>query len=421
MTGAEWTAYEKALRTGQFSKLARLRFLNPDGTTAFSVDNDPMNPKSGAFIRSGSVTVNLQNGVRRTADVTLANVDGAFDYNVEKVWFGSEIAVDMGAKLPDGTELYFPQGVYRVTGPGETVKPNERTAHFALTDKWAGLDGTMGGTLESSYIVNAGTNIFEPIAALLKTDRGDGQPFDRETPVFTDYYNGKTQALPDGTTAAITDTPYTLTVDSEEGSAADVVLGLAEMLVAWVGYDPAGRMRVEPSQNDILDTEKPVAWRFSLEEAQVLGLAYDVKIQDVKNDYIVCGMMGDDFAQPAARAKNLDPRSDTNINLIGRRTKRESKPEFATQTICSDYAEWMVKRTTVLHRAVTVSCNQIFHLTENTLIEIVRSDLPDSPVEKHLVQGFTLPFSGTEPMSITATSVHDFPSITLSTWPPAEE
>ena len=67
MTGAEWTAYEKALRTGQFSKLARLRFLNPDGTTAFSVDNDPLNPKSGAFIRSGNVTVNLQNGVRRTA------------------------------------------------------------------------------------------------------------------------------------------------------------------------------------------------------------------------------------------------------------------------------------------------------------------------------------------------------------------
>lgn len=421
MTGTQWTAYEKALRTGQFSKLARLRFLNPDGTTAFSVDNDPMNPKSGAFIQSGSVTVNLQNGTRRTADVTLANADGAFDYNVQKVWFGSEIAVDMGLRLTDGTELYFPQGVYRVTGPGETVEPNAKTVHFSLTDKWAGIDGTMNGTLEGSYIVNAGTNIFSPIASILKMDRGDGQPFDREIPVFTDYYNGKTQNLPDGTLAAITDSPYTLTVDSEEGTVAEVILGLAEMLTAWVGYDPTGRLRVEPSQNDIMDTEKPVAWRFSLNEAQVIGLAYNVQLQDVKNDYIVCGMMGDDYYQPAARAQNLDPRSDTNINLIGRKTKRESRPEFATRTICLDYAEWMVKRTTVLHRAVTVKCDQIFHLTENTLIEIVRSDLPDSPVEKHLVQGFTLPFSGTETMSITATSVHDFPSITLSTWPPAEE
>lgn len=421
MTGSQWTAYEKALRMGDFLKLARLRFLNPDGSTAFTVDNDPDNKRSGAFLRAGSVSVNLQNGVRRTADVSLANVDGAFDYNVEKVWFGSEIAVDMGARLQDGTELYFPQGVYRVTGPAEEVRPNGRTVRYTLTDKWAGLDGTLNGTLESSYIVNTGTNIFEPIAALLLTDRGDGQPYDREAPVFTEYYNGKTQALPGGGTAAITSTPYTMTVDSEEGSVADVILGLAEMLVAWVGYDPTGRLRIDPSQNDILDTDKPVAWRFSLEEAQILGLAYDVKLQDVKNDYIVVGMMAEDYSQPAARAQNLDPRSDTNINLIGRKTKRESKPEYATERICADYAEWMVKRTSVLHRAVTIQCNQIFHLTENTLIEVVRSDLPGAPVEKHLVQGFTLPLSGTEAMSITATSIHDFPSITLSTWPPAEE
>lgn len=416
MTGAQWTAYEKALRTGNFSKLARLRFLNPDGTTAFSVDNDPDNSKSGAFLQSGTVSVNLQNGVRRTADVTLANVDGTFDYNVEKVWFGSEIAVDMGALLPDGTALYFPQGVYRVTGPGENVDPSGRTVRYSLTDKWAGLDGTLNGTLESAYIVNAGTSIFDPIAALLQTDRGDGQPFDRESPVFTEYYNGKTQELPGGGTAAITATPYTLTVDSEDGSVADVILELCGMLVAWVGYDPTGRLRIDPSQNDILDTDKPVSWRFSLAESQVMGLAYDIKLQDVKNDYIVVGMMADDYTQPAARAQNLDPRSDTNINLIGRKTKRESKPEYATGRICADYAEWMVKRTSVLHRAVTIRCNQIFHLTENTLIEVTRTDLPNSPVEKHLVQGFELPISGTEPMSITATSVHDFPSITLTGW-----
>lgn len=416
MTGAQWTAYEKALRTGNFSKLARLRFLNPDGTTAFSVDNDPDNSKSGAFLQSGTVSVNLQNGVRRTADVTLANVDGTFDYNVEKVWFGSEIAVDMGALLPDGTALYFPQGVYRVTGPGENVDPSGRTVRYSLTDKWAGLDGTLNGTLESAYIVNAGTSIFDPIAALLKTDRGDGQPFDREAPVFTEYYNGKTQELPGGGTAAITATPYTLTVDSEDGSVADVILELCGMLVAWVGYDPTGRLRIDPSQNDILDTDKPVTWRFSLAESQVMGLAYDIKLQDVKNDYIVVGMMADDYTKPAARAQNLDPRSDTNINLIGRKTKRESKPEYATGRICADYAEWMVKRTSVLHRAVTIRCNQIFHLTENTLIEVTRTDLPGTPVEKHLVQGFELPISGTEPMSITATSVHDFPSITLTGW-----
>ena len=415
MTSAEWGAYRKALRTGDFIKLARMSFLNPDGSVAFSLDNDPHNKKSGPWIREGNVSCNLQNGARWSASVTLDNTDEIYDYNVNKVWFGTEIFLEMGVLLPDGTELYFPMGVYRVDDPQEEVSGNKRTISYALRDKWAGLDGTLNGVLESSYIINDGVNIFSPIASLLATDRGDGQPYDREIPVFTDFYNGKTQVLPDGSSEPVTNTPYTLTVDSDDGTVADVVLGLADMLVALVGYDATGRLRVDPSQNDILDSDKPVAWRFSLDEAQAIRLAYQSKIADVRNDYIVVGEMLDDYSQPAARAQNLDPMSDTNINLIGRRTKRESKPEFATERICEDYAVWMLKRAAVLHKAVTVTCNQIFHLSVNELIEIVRTDRNDA-VERHLVQSFSIPLTGTQPMTITATSVQDFPTVTVTRW-----
>ena len=415
MTSAEWGAYRKALRTGDFIKLARMSFLNPDGSVAFSLDNDPHNKKSGPWIREGNVSCNLQNGARWSASVTLDNTDEIYDYNVNKVWFGTEIFLEMGVLLPDGTELYFPMGVYRVDDPQEEVSGNKRTISYALRDKWAGLDGTLNGVLESSYIINDGVNIFSPIASLLATDRGDGQPYDREIPVFTDFYNGKTQVLPDGSSEPVTNTPYTLTVDSDDGTVADVVLGLTDMLVALVGYDATGRLRVDPSQNDILDSDKPVAWRFSLDEAQAIRLAYQSKIADVRNDYIVVGEMLDDYSQPAARAQNLDPMSDTNINLIGRRTKRESKPEFATERICEDYAVWMLKRAAVLHKAVTVTCNQIFHLSVNELIEIVRTDRNDA-VERHLVQSFSIPLTGTQPMTITATSVQDFPTVTVTRW-----
>jgi hypothetical protein len=214
----------------------------------------------------------------------------------------------------------------------------------------------------------------------------------------------------------VTDSPFTLTVDNDDGTVADVILGLADMLVALVGYDAAGRLRVDPSQNDILDSDKPVGWRFSLDEAQVTELAYESRISDVRNDYIVLGQMMDDNTQPAARVQNLDPMSDTNVNLIGRRTKRESKPEFATQRICEDYATWMLKRAAVLHKAVTVTCNQIFHLSVNELIEIVRTDKGSDETERHLIQSFTIPMGSTQPMTITATSVHDFPTVTVTQW-----
>ena len=420
-TITDWEQYVRIAKGNMpMKKLCRLRFLNPDGSTAFSIDNDPMNRRSGAFVASGSLNVNLQNGTRRTADVTLNNVDAAFDYNYNKVWFGTEIALDMGVMLVDGTEFYLPQGVFRVVTPTEDVNPSGNSVHFQLSDKWSGLDGTLNGNLEASYIVNDGTNIFSPISTLLASDRGDGQSFDRESPIFTEYYNGKTQALPDGTSAPLTNAPYDLVVDSDDGTIAELILQLCGMVNAWVGYDRSGRLRIDPSQDDIDDADKPVLWRFSMDETQLISMAYESKISDVKNDYIVVGMQASDYSQPAARVQNLDPQSDVNINLIGRRTKRESKPEFATQQICEDYAVWMAKRTAVLHKAVTISCSQLFHLEENGLIEIIRTDKNPAVAELHLIQGFSIPLATDQPMSITATSVNDFPDVTITAWPPEE-
>lgn len=420
VTITEWDDYTRLVRKPGYTKLCRLRFLNPDGSTAFSLDNDPYNRRSGAFIAAGNLNVNLQNGTRRTADVTLNNADAEFDYNYNKVWFGTEIALDMGLALTDGTEFYLPQGVFRVVTPTEDVNPSGNSVHFQLSDKWSGLDGTLNGNLEASYIVNEGTNIFAPISTLLASDRGDGQPFDRESPIFTEYYNGKTQALPDGTSAPLTNAPYDLVVDSDDGTLAELILQLCGMVNAWVGYDRSGRLRIDPSQDDIDDADKPVLWRFSMDETQLISMAYESKISDVKNDYIVVGMQASDYSQPAARVQNLDPQSDVNINLIGRRTKRESKPEFATQQICEDYAVWMAKRTAVLHKAVTISCSQLFHLEENGLIEIIRTDKNPAVAELHLIQGFSIPLATDQPMSITATSVNDFPDVTITAWPPEE-
>lgn len=403
---ADFSDYLEALRL-PFVKAARLRFLNPDGSTAFIVDNDPMNKQSGCFLTDGQIRVNLQNGQRRTASVTLANTDGAFDYDVNHRWFGSEIALDEGLILPGGEPFYIQQGVFVIDTPEERFFPNERTITYNLVDKWANLDGTLHGNLEGTYEVAVGTNIFRPIRELIAEDRGNGYPVDGIAPMFTDYYNGMTQTLPDGTTAAMTDSPYTLRIDGESGSIADVVLGLAGMVNAWVGYDRTGALRVEPSQDDILDRDKPLGWRFQVGDVLFLGAAYTIKNTEVYNDYIVVGEQMDDYTQPKGRAVNRDPRSDTNIMTIGRKVKREQKSGFATNRQCRDYAVWMLKRSSVLQKAVSISCGQIFHLSENEIVEIIRTDKPKSPVERHLIMGFSRPLAGNGAMTIEAVSVND--------------
>lgn len=399
--------YLKMLKT-PFVKLCRLRFLNPDGSTAFAVDNNAHNRHSGAFIAEESnISVNLQNGQRRTAEVKILNIDNDFDYNVNNLWFGTEIAIDEGLILSDGTDYYIQQGIFLIESPIETVEPNQRVITYNLVDKWANLDGTLFGHLEGTYECSYGVNIFQPIVALLSEDRGNGLPLDRIKPIFTEYYNGKTQQLPDGTTVQMTDTPYTLTVDGENSTKAEVILGFAEMLNAWVGYDSTGALRLDPSQDDISDKDKPVLWQFSQEETQLLGMTYTIKNTEVYNDYIVVGEMMDDNSQPKGRAENYDGASDTNINLVGRKTIRYSATGFATDTQCRDLAVWKLKRATVLQKAVNISCTQIMHISENNLVSIVRTDKVGSPVEKHLIQGFTRPLSYNGAMTISCISVND--------------
>lgn len=398
--------YLESLRK-PFLKLVRLRFLNPDGSTSFVLDNDPMNRRSNTFLSSGEMRCNLQNGQRRTASVTLSNVDQQFDYNINSLWFGQEVALDEGMLLPNGEEFYFQQGIFLLDTPTDELNPEDRTITYNLVDKWASLDGTLYGNLEGTYEVPLGTNIFQPITALLEEDRGNGIPVDNIPPIFTDYYNGITQQLPDGTTVPMTDTPYTFRVEGDNGTIAEVVTGLTGMLNAWVGYDKTGALRVDPSQDDLLDTAKPVAWRFQFEDFTFLGATYTIKNTEVYNDYIIVGEQLDDYTQPKGRATNNNPKSDTNVQTIGRKTVREHMTGYATDKQCQDLAEWKLKRSSILQKTVSISCSQIMHISENELVEIVRTDKPNSPVERHLIMGFSRPLNGTERMTIDAVSVND--------------
>lgn len=398
-----------------FQKLCRLRFLQPDGSTAFMLDNRQAGSGAGAFISDGTISHNWQNGRRTNATVTLSNVDGDYDYNFNSVWFGTEIALDEGIILSDGeTEFYIQQGVFLIETPEDAIQPAQRTITYSLVDKCAALDGALGGNLDGTYQVEVGTNIFEPISALLAEDKGNGYPTDRVTPVFTEYYNSRTQTLPDGTTVSMTDAPYTLTIDGTDGTIWDVAEGLAAMVNGWIGYDETGALRIDPSQDDILDSDKPVQWEFSTAEAQLLGMTYSSKNTEVYNDYIVVGEILSDNSQPKGRAQIFDPKSPVDINAIGRKTIRVSQSGFATDTQCRDYAEWMVKRVSVLQQAVTISCSQLLHIRGNELVTLTRTDKTGNPTERHLVQSFSRPLAGAGAMTISCVSVNDFYSATVS-------
>lgn len=407
-------SYLKTLRT-DFTKVTRLEFLQPNGEIAFILDNNYKNKRSGSFVQDGNLSVNLQNGTRRTATVNLVNEDGEYDFSVNNLWFGTKVRLQMGLLLPDSSHFLIPQGVFYIKNPEEAFNPSQRTVTLNLVDKWAMLDGTLGGNLDGIYEVPVNSNIFAAIDGLLKDGQGNGVPFDDTPAIYTSYYNNMTQTLPDGTIASLVESPYTARFDSFGQSYADVILELNDMLAGWIGYDASGALRLDPSQDDILDNTKPILWTFTPLEKQFLGATYSIKNTDVKNEIIRVGQALDGgYSQVGARAQNLDPSSDTNINIIGRKVDRQEKAGYYTNDICASLAEFELKRNTILKKSVTIRSTQMFHLTENNLVTIRRTDKKGSPFERHLINGFTIPIGQTGEMTINATSVSDFPIATVT-------
>lgn len=415
MYGENYKQYLAQLKT-DFTKIAKLEFLNPDGGVAFALDNQAKNKRSRAFIQEGELSVNLNNGRRRQCSITLANLNDAYDYALNKVWFGQEIRLSEGLILPNGGEFYIPQGVFLVENPEEAFASNMRQVTYQMADKWAFLDGSLGGNLEGAYGVNAGTNILSAIATLLRLDRytmenNGAFPLDSLAPIFTNYYNDKTQTLTNGDIVSLIEAPYDY-LSSDEGNVGEVILGLCEMIAAWIGYNANGRLVVDPSQDDILDTTKPVLWDFSTDEKQLIDMRYAPKPAEVYNDVIVVGDTNKLNETPRGRAQNRDINSDTCISRIGLKTKRLHMQDYYSDDMCQAYAEWMLKRYAVLGKTVSLSTTQMFHIAENQVITLMRTDKPGSPIERHLVQSFTRPIGQTGNMTINAVSVNDFPLVT---------
>ncbi|MCH5315498.1 MAG: hypothetical protein J1E81_06260 [Eubacterium sp.] len=401
--------------------ITKIEFLNPDDTVAYALDGTYKRRYGGyadsrAFLQDGNINISLNNGQRRTASVRFENLDNAFDYAVNKLWFGQRVRLLKGVILSDGSEFYLPQGVFYFNSPKTAWKPNARTTDYQLVDKWAYLDGTLFGNLENTYEVPSRTNIFEAIQGILNLSKFTHTAtsnieamIDCVKPLFTDYYNNRYNTI-NGEEVPMNLAPYTVTtaLGSTYGK---VFLDLNSILAGWIGYNANGALEVEPSQDDINDADKPVMWSFSENSKTFLGLDETANPSQVYNDVIVWGE-NLDGGVVGARATNHDPTSDTNANLIGLKTYVESSDINYSNEQCQALANWYLKRKTVLQKSVTFSCTQMFHLRENNLVSVLRSDKPNSPIEKHLIQSMTIPLKVSGAMSITATSIQDFPDVT---------
>lgn len=392
---ARYQAYLDMLKE-DFTPVAQLELLYPNGTVAEKITDD--------FIADGSLNVRFQNGTRRTATVTIDNGLNKRFVGLNSLWFGQQMRLSMGLMLPDGTPYLLPQGVFYLHDPDHEFEPNKNEFRIPLTDKWSYLDGTLFGNLEGNFVANINSNIYTQISNILLIDRGNGTPIDSTVPLLSSYFIGKTTTLPSGDVVPVINVPYETRIAPDGNSYATVLLEFNKMLTGIIGYDNTGRLRIEPSNYDLDDLNKPLQWEFKLTEKEFLGGTYTPKMSEVYNVVRVVGDTLNGY-QAKGEAINADPASETSIyGSIGRKVKYMEDSAYYSDEQCQALAEWYLKRLQALQSSITFKSSPIYHLQENMLVSVAQPG-NDFAMENHIVDSFTIPI-GTGQMSVNTTNIN---------------
>ena len=259
---------------------------------------------------------------------------------------------------------------------------------------------------------NAGsstTTVTYYLAAMVDTEETDGYriAFTDSTKILTLTDAEKNTLEPYQVEVDIFVPPYTATMEVGK-TFADIMLEYNTMLMGRVFYDTLGHLRFEAAStaiSDFSDTDREIAWHFTITEQELLSLELESKFDGVFNDVIVLGAVTNG-RQAKARVQNRDNNSDSSVEKIGLKTKTPyQSDQYYSDEQCRILAQHYAQIDMALEKAGTISSLPIYHLDVGQIVT-VSTEHNYMSQEKYLVTGFNHNLNGT--MSINVTNLRHF-------------
>lgn len=327
----------------------------------------------GAIVNnSGSIQIELDEGVRRTCDFTLANYDGAYNDFIENITLGDKFRISLGYRI-NGVDKYFPQGVFVFDDPSIVSGRAVREIAISGTDKWSMLNGQSGGILEGTYTVEMGSTIGDLVRRTLHLN----------------IVNDPIEPLIDSTLEN-QKTTYDITKSAGD-TISDVLLEVALNVSAYAYYDENGRFVMKPIENDI---HKAIAYSFSRNEYNYLEATKSYNLSEVYNSVVVIGDNIKNSETPivyeAINNDLSDPNSVPNTGLKKVKQITEYTKGIDTMEKAMERANYELKLCKNVGSSVEISCLALYHLDVDQAV-ILEDDRLNADGEKFIINSIELP------------------------------
>ncbi len=361
----------------------RIYVLYPDETINYEIPID--------YIKvGGSYNENYQSGQRRTLNFTIYNNDQDFTPNINILWAGTRLRLDIGVSFNKDT-VWFIKGYFVVTKTSPSLTPNGKEVVVNASDKFSLFEGALG-RLEDTYEIPEGTDIQEILQNIQLLELGDGTVRDPKPLFYHESFKGKK-------------TQVAITKNAGE-TFADLIKDLAMQLSAEYFYSASGNLTFVPTGETITDKDKPVIYSFDADKGELAQLNFDYDYNSIINRVIVVGSSKNGNVYKAI-AVNNDERSPLCYQRIGYRTDNIiNDSNIFSDILAQERAEYELRQKLILKTTTTSPILFNPFLSVNNLIT-VDSSFYNLNHEKFLLQSisFGLDFSGQ--MNITFSNINN--------------
>lgn len=336
-------------------------------------DDENVTDEIAENIIDGSLQDSDNIGSRRNASITFENSTGLYiPSSTGNIWINKKFRIKTGL-LVNEIEYFVDKGVFVCSEPDVGSVLSDTTATIQFLDKFALLDGTLGGTLENTYVIPVGTTITNAVIDIL-TEAGEIKPPIVEPNLFV--------------------TPYTI-IKEAGATFGELLIELANMVSYTCFYGEDGFFRFEPP-TDILTTGS--VWDFSTTEITYLGSSHKYEFANLYNNVIV---IGDNVNGITCRGQSSDNSSDIGILAIGKKTKVITDSLIYTQVLAQDRSYAELQKAVSLVETVDLNSMPIDIIKGGDIVTVTDAS-SGMTVTRFLVKSLNFPLRVQGDMTISA-------------------